>query len=128
MTSSEKSPYEPDHVSKFLMKKRSEFLGSPSAFVFGCGGFGDVDGLLQSTTQVDSPFLDHLPDVLDPVLFVLDTGSLRRDTISGSERDTFTGSPKSERPPPKPPTQNKAFGFKRAIISMRLITHESFDL
>lgn len=65
------------------MKKRSEFLGSPSAFVFGCGGFGDVDGLLQSTTQVDSPFLDHLPDVLDPVLFVLDTGSLRRDTSAG---------------------------------------------
>lgn len=50
---------------------------SPSAFVFGCGGFGDVDGLLQSPPQVHGPLLDHLSDVFDPVLFVLDTGGLR---------------------------------------------------
>lgn len=59
--------------------------GSPSAFVFGRGGFGDVDGLLQSSAKVDSPLLDHLPDVFDPVLFVLDTGSLRKDASTGQK-------------------------------------------
>lgn len=60
--------------------------------MFGCGGFGDVDGLFQSSAQVDSALLDHLPDVFDPVLLVLDAGSLRQNTSTGSERETFTGS------------------------------------
>lgn len=46
---------------------------SPSAFVSGGGGFGDVDGLLQSATQVDGSLLDDLPNVFDPVLLVVDT-------------------------------------------------------
>ena len=48
----------------------------PSAFVFGRGGLGHVDGLLQRPPQVDGPLLDHLPDVFDPVLLVLDAGRL----------------------------------------------------
>lgn len=106
------------------MKKRSELSGSPSAFVFGCGRFGDVDGLLQSAAQVDSPLLDHLPDVFDPVLFVLDTGGLRRDTSAGQTGHIYRiyGWPNSERLLPEPPTQNKVLAFKRAIISLRLIT------
>lgn len=105
------------------MKKRSELSGSPSAFVFGCGGFGDVDGLLQSAAQVDSPLLDHLPDVFDPVLFVLDTGGLRGDTSAGQTGHIYRnyGWPNSERLLLDPPTQNKALDFKRAIISLPLI-------
>lgn len=107
------------------MKKRSELSGSPSAFVFGCGGFGDVDGLLQSAAQVDSPLLDHLPDVFDPVLFVLDAGGLRGDTSAGQTGHIYRnyGWPNSERLLLDPPTQNKVLDFKRAIIS-----HEWFDL
>lgn len=37
-----------------------------------------MDGLLQGSFQVDGPLLDHLPDMLDPVLLVLDTGGLDR--------------------------------------------------
>lgn len=48
--------------------------------MFSCGGFRDVDGLFQSSTQVDSSLLDDLPNVFDPVLFVLDTWSLGNDT------------------------------------------------
>lgn len=55
----------------------SSCLFSPSAFQLGSGGFGDVDGLFQSSTQVDGSLLNDLPDVFDPVLFVLDTRSLR---------------------------------------------------
>lgn len=55
---------------------------SPSALELGGGGFGDVDGLLQSSAQVDGPLLDDLPDVFDPVLFVLDTRSLREQRQS----------------------------------------------
>lgn len=58
-------------------------FGSPSALVFGCGGFGDVDGLLQSPAQVDRALLDHLSDVFDPVLLVLDAGSLRAEHVNG---------------------------------------------
>ena len=32
----------------------------------------------QGSFQVDGPLLDHLPDMLDPVLLVLDTGGLDR--------------------------------------------------
>lgn len=46
-------------------------MGLPSAFELGSGGFGDVNGLLQSSAQVDSSLLDDLPDVFDPVLFIL---------------------------------------------------------
>lgn len=35
-----------------------------------------MDGLLQGAFQVHSPFLDHFPDVLDPVLLVFYTGGL----------------------------------------------------
>ena len=54
-----------------------------SAFVFGRGGLGHVDGLLQRPPQVDGSLLDHLPDVFDPVLLVLDAGSLwaRTDAV-----------------------------------------------
>lgn len=65
------------------MIKEKGTVSSPSAFVFGCGGFGDVDGLLQSSAQMDSALLDHLSDVFDPVLFVLNTGSLRQNTSTG---------------------------------------------
>lgn len=41
-------------------------------------GFGDVDGLLQGSPQVHSPLLDHLANVLYPVLLVLNTGRLCR--------------------------------------------------
>lgn len=45
-------------------------------------GFRDVDGLLQGSPQVHSPLLDHLADVLYPVLLVLNTGRLcRRESI-----------------------------------------------
>lgn len=82
---------------------------SPSAFVFGCGGFGDVDGLLQSSAQVDGALLDHLPDVLDPVLFVLDAGSLRQNTSAGVRRKTFAGSgAKIRAATPERLTQNTA--------------------
>lgn len=41
-------------------------------------GFGNVDGFLQGSPQVHSPLLDHLTDVLYPVLLVLNTGCLCR--------------------------------------------------
>lgn len=71
------------------MKKQKGTVGSPSAFVFGCGGFGDVDGLLQSSAQVDSALLDHLSDVFDPVLFVLNTGSLRQNASTGQTGNIY---------------------------------------
>lgn len=55
------------------MSHNKKELFSPSAFQLGGGGFGDVNRLFQSSTQVDGTFLDDLPDVFDPVLFVLDT-------------------------------------------------------
>lgn len=45
----------------------------PSAFMFSCGGFRDVNGLLQSSAQMDSSLLNDLPDVFDPILLVLNT-------------------------------------------------------
>lgn len=62
-------------------KEDGSCLFSPSAFQLGGGGFGDVDGLFQSSTQVDGSLLDDLPDVFDPVLFVLDTRSLREQSV-----------------------------------------------
>ena len=45
----------------------------PSALVvLGCSGFGNVNGLLECSSQVNGALLNHLPDVLDPVLLVLD--------------------------------------------------------
>ena len=44
--------------------------------VLGGGCLGDVNGLLQRSSQVYGSLLDHLPDVLDPVLFVLYAGRL----------------------------------------------------
>lgn len=41
--------------------------------MFSCGGFRDVDWLLQSSTQVHRSLLDDLPNVFDPVLLVVDT-------------------------------------------------------
>lgn len=56
-------------------------MSSPSAFQLGGGGFGDVDGLFQSSAQVDGSLLNDLPDVFDPVLFVLDARSLREQSV-----------------------------------------------
>ena len=56
----------------------------PSAFELGGGGFGDVNGLLQSSAQVDRSLLDDLPDVFDPVLFILQTRGLRHNTVLNS--------------------------------------------
>lgn len=53
---------------------------SPPALLPRCRGcFGDMDGLLQGSSQVHRPLLNHLPDVLDPVLLVLDAGCLCRE-------------------------------------------------
>lgn len=41
-----------------------------------------MDGLFQGSAQVDGPLLDDLPDVFYPVLFVLDTRSLREQRQS----------------------------------------------
>lgn len=49
----------------------------PPLVVLGCSGFGNVDGLLESSPQVNGSLLDHFPDVLDPVLLVLNIGSLK---------------------------------------------------
>lgn len=54
-----------------------EYCTVPSALVFDCGGLGDVNGLLQGSSQVDGTLLDYLPDVFDPVLLVLYAGRLR---------------------------------------------------
>lgn len=56
----------------------------PSALVvLGCGCFGHVDGLLERSSQVDGALLNHLPDVLDPVLLVLDARRLSTGSRSG---------------------------------------------
>lgn len=44
--------------------------------VLGCGWFGNVNGLFECPPQVDGALLDHLSDVLDPVLLVLDARCL----------------------------------------------------
>lgn len=64
-----------------------EYCTVPSAFVFDCGGLGDVNRLLQGSSQVDGTLLDHLPDVFDPVLLVLYAGRLRGQT-DGRSRQT----------------------------------------
>lgn len=46
--------------------------------VLGGGRLGDVNGLLERPPQVNGALLDHLPDVFDPVLLVLDAGGLGR--------------------------------------------------
>lgn len=52
--------------------KRPTVARLPSAFmVLRCGGFGNVNGLFERPSQVDGALLDHLSDVLDPVLLVL---------------------------------------------------------
>lgn len=60
--------------------------------MFSCGGFGDVNGLLQSTTQVYGSLLDDLPDVFDPVLLVLNTWSLGHNTWLSQINVTFKNS------------------------------------
>ena len=57
----------------------------PSAFVLSGGGFRDVDGLLQSSAQVDSSVLDDLSNVFDPILLVLNTRSLEDNTLFGKK-------------------------------------------
>lgn len=64
-----------------------EYCTVPSALVFDCGGLGDVNGLLQGSSQVDGTLLDYLPDVFDPVLLVLYAGRLRGKT-DGRSRQT----------------------------------------
>lgn len=46
-------------------------LPSPPLVVLGCRCFGDVNGLLEGSSQVNGALLNHLPDVFDPVLLVL---------------------------------------------------------
>lgn len=66
-----------DFPVPFRMSRTVGVTGSPSAFVvLGCSWFGNVDGLLQRSSQVDGALLDHLPDVFDPVLLVLDARCL----------------------------------------------------
>lgn len=56
----------------------------PSPFVMlGCSRFGDVNGLLERPPQVNGALLDHLPDVFDPVLLVLDARGLGREWDRG---------------------------------------------
>lgn len=40
--------------------------------VLGCRWFGNVNGLLERSPQVNRALLYHLPDVFDPVLLVFD--------------------------------------------------------
>lgn len=51
--------------------------------VLGCGWFGNVNGLFERPPQVDGALLDHLSDVLDPVLLVLDARRLLSVSIGG---------------------------------------------
>jgi len=51
-------------------------LPSPSLVVLGRGRFWNMNGLLERSSQVDGALLDHLPDVLDPVLLVLNARRL----------------------------------------------------
>lgn len=52
--------------------------GAPLAVIAGLGGrLRHVEGLLERPLQVDGPLLDHLPNVLDPLLLGLDAGRLR---------------------------------------------------
>lgn len=46
--------------------------------MLGRGRLGDVNGLLERPPQVNGALLDHLPDVFDPVLLVLDARGLGR--------------------------------------------------
>lgn len=56
----------------------------PSPFVvLGCTWFWDMNGLLECSSKVNGAFLDHLPDVLDPVLFVLYARCLLMLTMEG---------------------------------------------
>lgn len=48
-----------------------------------------MDGLLQSSAQVHSALLDHLSDVFDPVLFVLNTGSLGQNMSTGQTGNIY---------------------------------------
>lgn len=47
-----------------------------SLVVLGGGRLRDVYGFLQSSSQVDGSILNHLPDVFDPVLLVLNARRL----------------------------------------------------
>lgn len=62
--------------------------------VLGCRWFGNVNGLLECSSQVNGALLYHLPDVFDPVLLVLnarrlllvnDGKSSRSQKLSGNE-------------------------------------------
>lgn len=48
----------------------------PSLVMLCCSSFGDMNGLLERPPQVNCALLDHFSDVLDPVLLVLNIGSL----------------------------------------------------
>lgn len=56
-----------------------------------CGGFRDVDWLLQSSTQVHRSLLDDLSNVFDPVLLVVDTWSLWYNSWLGEIKVRFIG-------------------------------------
>lgn len=51
--------------------------------MLGCGWFGDVNGLFECAPEVNGALLDHLSDVLDPVLLVLDARRLLSVSIKG---------------------------------------------
>lgn len=59
----------------------------PSALVvLCCGWFGNMNGLFESPSQVNGALLDHLSDVLDPVLLVLNAGRLLLVNDEGGAR------------------------------------------
>lgn len=65
----------------------------PSALVvLGCSCFGNMNGLLERSSQVNGALLNHLPDVLDPVLLVLNArGLLLVDNGTSSRSQKLSG-------------------------------------
>ena len=53
--------------------------------MLGGGRLRDVYGFLQSSSQVDGSILNHLPDVFDPVLLVLNARRLPLAREKGSK-------------------------------------------
>lgn len=78
-----------------------------------------MDGLLQGSPQVHSPLLDHLADVLYPVLLVLNTGRLCRRE-SHQEAVPFLPVPSTCRSPllPNFPVSKELLTEKQTQLSL----------